>query len=287
MTERVCGEHEVLIGYFYDELSPADRRLFERHLEQCGLCRETLDGFGRVREGLGSWMPPALPLEVDVAAAAGPRAATRADGDAAGERRPDAAVSSVPWMPWVRAAAIVLMAGGGMAAANLHVTISTGAVTLSTGWLAPPSAASGAASLPLSPAVVPPVPASVASPDTAAEAEWRAALTQLEASLRDELAAVRTSGPAPATDGARAGATGDVSLERVRALIAESEQRQQRELALRLTQFGRDVDQQRRTDLVRINQGFGQFEGRTGAEIARQRQMLDYIMRVSAPPPQQ
>jgi hypothetical protein len=79
----------------------------------------------------------------------------------------------------------------------------------------------------------------------------------------------------------------DISLERVRALIAESEQRQQRELALRLTQFGRDFDQQRRTDLVRINQGFGQFEGRTGAEIARQRQMLDYIMRVSAPPPQQ
>jgi hypothetical protein len=80
---------------------------------------------------------------------------------------------------------------------------------------------------------------------------------------------------------------GELSLDRVRSLIAESEQRQQRELALRLTQFGRDVDQQRRTDLVRINQGFGQFEGRTGAEIARQRQMIDYIMRVSAPPPQQ
>ena len=38
---------------------------------------------------------------------------------------------------------------------------------------------------------------------------------------------------------------------------------------------------------VRINQGFGQFEGRAGAEIARQRQMIDYIMRVSAQPPPQ
>ena len=287
MTERVCGEHEVLIGYLYDELSPADRRIFERHLAQCIVCRDALEGFGRVREGLGSWMPPELPLEVDVAAAAGPRAATQADGDATGGHRRDAAVASAPWLPWVRAAAIVLMAGGGMAAANLHVTISRGAVTLSTGWLASPPAASGAASLPLSSTVMPPVVAPATAEVMPAEAEWRAALTQLEASLRDELATVRTSAPATAAERPRGVATGDVSLDRVRALIAESEQRQQRELALRLTQFGRDVDQQRRTDLVRINQGFGQFEGRTGAEIARQRQMIDYIMRVSAPPPQQ
>ncbi|MBM3782134.1 MAG: hypothetical protein FJW29_10770 [Acidobacteria bacterium] len=282
MTERVCGEHEVLIGYLYDELPPADRRVFERHLAQCDLCRDALEGFGRVREGLGVWMPPNLPLTVDVDAAAGPRAATPFDAPAAGADLRDAVASSTPWMPWARAAAIVLMAGAGMAAANLHVTISRGSVTLSTGWLTPPSAASGAASLPMSSTVVPPVAASAT-----AGADWRTALTQLEASLRDELAAMRTSAPAPGAERIRATAPGDVSLERVRALITESEQRQQRELALRLTQFGRDVDQQRRTDLVRINQGFGQFEGRTGAEIARQRQMIDYIMRVSAPPPQQ
>jgi len=35
-----------------------------------------------------------------------------------------------------------------------------------------------------------------------------------------------------------------------------------------------------------IKLGVGLFEWRAGAEFARQRQMLDYFMRVSAPPPQ-
>jgi hypothetical protein len=79
----------------------------------------------------------------------------------------------------------------------------------------------------------------------------------------------------------------DLTLQRVADLIEQSERRQKQELAMRLAQFGRDLEVQRRSDLVRINQGFGQFEGRAGAEIARQRQMLDYIMRVSAQPPPQ
>lgn len=281
MTERVCGEHEVLISYLYDELTPSDRRNFERHLQQCGPCRDALDGFGRVRAGLGAWGAPDIVLDVEVAAVTGPRAATKAEVEAAVSGSHVAASQGGAWMPWARAAAIVLLAGAGMAVANVHVTISKGSVTLSTGWLAPSPVASGAASLPL--------PSTVVPPDAPAEAaaEWRTAMTRLEASLRDELAALRTAAPAASAEPTRATAPAPVSLDRVRALIAESEQRQQRELALRLTQFGRDVDQQRRTDLVRINQGFGQFEGRTGAEIARQRQMIDYIMRVSAPPPQQ
>ncbi len=72
----------------------------------------------------------------------------------------------------------------------------------------------------------------------------------------------------------------------MRALIEASERRQQQELALRLTQFNRDLDLQRRADLVRIDQGFGQLEGRTGAEVARQRQMLDLIVRAGLRPPQ-
>jgi len=278
MTERVCAEHGVLIAYLYDELPLAERRAFEQHLQQCAVCADTLAGFGQVREGLGAWMPPDITLEVDVVPGAGPRAATTAGwaDDAEGSRR--AAALPAAWRPWIRGAAAALLVGIGLAAANLRVTVGQGSVTLSTGWLAPPPAASGAAS--------PPAPSTVAPPvaNPGAEPEWRTALTRLESSLREDLAAARTTVPVvrAADPTAR-----DLSLERVRGLIAESEQRQQRELALRLTQFGRDFDQQRRTDLVRINQGFGQFEGRTGAEIARQRQMLDYIMRVSAPPPQQ
>ena len=70
-------------------------------------------------------------------------------------------------------------------------------------------------------------------------------------------------------------------LRQLRALIEESERRQQRELALRLTDVVRDFDAQRRADLVRIEQNMGQIEGLTGAEALRQRQLLDYLVRVS------
>ena len=70
-------------------------------------------------------------------------------------------------------------------------------------------------------------------------------------------------------------------LAQVRALIDESEQRQQRELALRTAQVVRDFDSQRRVDLAQIQRNFGQIEGLTGAEVREQRQMLNYLMRVS------
>ena len=85
--------------------------------------------------------------------------------------------------------------------------------------------------------------------------------------------------PAAASDSAE-------TLARVRALIEASEKRQQQELALRLTQFVRDVELQRRADLVKINQGLGQLEGRTGAEVERQREAINYLIRAGLRPPQ-
>lgn len=65
-------------------------------------------------------------------------------------------------------------------------------------------------------------------------------------------------------------------------MIERSEQRQQQELALRLAQVVRDVDAQRRADLLRVEQNFGQLEGQTGAAMARQRdELLNYLVRVS------
>ena len=73
-------------------------------------------------------------------------------------------------------------------------------------------------------------------------------------------------------------------LRRVQALIEQSEQRQQRELALRLAQVVRDVDAQRRADLLRVDQNLGQLEGQTGAAAAQQRELLNYLVRVSEQP---
>jgi hypothetical protein len=67
----------------------------------------------------------------------------------------------------------------------------------------------------------------------------------------------------------------------MRELLVESEQRQQRELALRVAQLQRDLDGQRVSDLKRIQDNFGQLGGWTGAEVARQRDVLNYLLRVN------
>ena len=103
----------------------------------------------------------------------------------------------------------------------------------------------------------------------------RADLAALEQRMRSEMSQARaTTSPAAAPGDARV-------LERVRAMIDESEQRQRRELALRTTEMVRDFDAQRNDDLVRIERTLGQMDGTTGAEVVQQRQMLNYLMRVS------
>jgi hypothetical protein len=60
-------------------------------------------------------------------------------------------------------------------------------------------------------------------------------------------------------------------LQRVRTMIDQSEQRQQRELALRLSQVSREVDTQHQADLLRIQQDFGQQQEAT----------LNYLVKTS------
>jgi hypothetical protein len=67
----------------------------------------------------------------------------------------------------------------------------------------------------------------------------------------------------------------------VKQLIAASETRTQREMALRMAEVLRDVDTQRRADMRRVADGLGVLEGRTGAAVAQQREMMNYLLRVS------
>jgi hypothetical protein len=64
----------------------------------------------------------------------------------------------------------------------------------------------------------------------------------------------------------------------VQALIDASEVRQQRNLALRMTEMSHDFDLQRKADLVQIQQGLGVLEGRSAAE---RREIMNYLVRVS------
>jgi hypothetical protein len=60
-------------------------------------------------------------------------------------------------------------------------------------------------------------------------------------------------------------------LQQVRAMIDQSEQRQHRELALRLAQLTGEVDAQHRLDLARLQQDFGRQQEAT----------MEYLVRTS------
>ena len=74
----------------------------------------------------------------------------------------------------------------------------------------------------------------------------------------------------------------DATLRRIRELLEASESRQKGELALRVTQLARDMNIQRRADLLRVEQAIGH----TGVEIAKQRQTMNYLIRASTTPQQ-
>jgi hypothetical protein len=257
-----CDDKEQLVAYLYDDLDGITRLRIDEHLRLCAACAAEVDALSGVRRELATWTPPEAALGFRVVQEV--------------EAQPSTVESTpAPWWQrvpaWAQAAAAVLAVAAGLSIANLQIRYGDDGLVITTGWLGAPSLGPGAS-------------AGVAA---AATPDWQPALAELAVSLRQEMHEVHAADvAAPAAATATSRGT-DVSMQRVADLIEQSERRQRQELALRLVQFGRDLEVQRRTDLVRINQGFGQFEGRAGAEIARQRQMLDYILRVSAQPPPQ
>jgi hypothetical protein len=251
-TRFTCDDTESLVAYLYDELDAEQGAAVSRHLETCPACAAEYAALGGVRRVLGEWTPPAPALRFSVAAE---------------PPTPVLRPAASPWAAvpaWAQLVAATLALAVGAAVANVQVRHDAGGWTVSTGWMTPatPSAA----------------------PAAAAGEDWRPALAALEQSLRQELS---SSAPATPIETVAASTSDDPqTVSRMRSLIQESERRQQQELALRLAQFSRDLDLQRRADLVRIDQGIGQLEGRTGAEVARQREMLNYIVRAGLRPPQ-
>jgi hypothetical protein len=70
-------------------------------------------------------------------------------------------------------------------------------------------------------------------------------------------------------------------MRRVRAILDEGEKRQQRELALRVSELLRDVNAQRQADLVRIDRSLGVVENNLGVEVLKQRERVNYLLRVN------
>lgn len=172
-------------------------------------------------------------------------------------------VQDAPWWKpagrfplWAQAAAAVFLFAAGMAVSQVDVRYGDGALTVRA----------RSAAEPLSTASTVPVTARQDNIALAPETSSNPDFSALEQQLRNDL-----NGRSDAND----------ILRRVRAMIDQSEAKQQRQLAMRLTDVVRDFDTQRRADLMQVQQNFGQLEGQTGQELAHNRELFNYLVRTS------
>ena len=258
MTDTSCAytgnRDDVLIAYLYDDIDPVVRETFDAHLAACGRCRADLADLRGVRAELAQWAPPDAPFVVASRLSQVVSPAT--------SHQPPAATWWRDIPAWAQVAAALLFLGVSAGLANLDVRYNADGLTVRTGWSKPAPVA------PVGP--VGHVAQDVSLAKSAA-APWRGDLTALEQQLRTEFrAASLASAPAPAD-----------LIRRIHALEEGSKQ-QQREFSLQLAAALRDVNTQRRADLVRIDQNLGLIQNNTGIEVAKNREMLNYVLRVSS-----
>ena len=251
MTTFTCDDKATLVAYIYDELDAAERARVDAHLATCPPCADEVSALGDVRAELGLWIPPDAELGFSIVK----------KSEQATVLRPAQWWTTVP--RWQAAAAVLILAAGA-AIANIQVRSGPDGFSVTTGWMTP-----------VAPVLSEPLDGE------AVDRRVERALTSLEQELRSEIRAARTQ-PEPAAVRASASTVDEATIRRVQQLLADSEQRLEQELALRFTQFSRDLDMQRRSDLVRIRSGFGEF----GEQMLRQQQMINNVMRVSTTPQQ-
>jgi hypothetical protein len=270
MTDSFCGydgdREDALIACLYDDGSEApERASFAAHLATCERCRDELGALRSVRAQLARWAPPE-PAFATTLNAQSPKPNPQSPV-------PNARSAWSRWRDvpaWAQLAAALLFLGVSAAIANLDVRYDADGLRVRTGWMAPETAdpagtsgqAAGATAL-----------ATNAAP-------WQADLAALERQIRTELRAVQVTAAAPPAP--RATSMPDAELLRkVRALVDETEKRQQRELALRVAEVMRDVAAQRRADLANIDRTLGVVQNNLGVEVMKDRQRLNLLYRAS------
>ena len=242
-----CDDKQTLIAYLYGEIDPAARNAVDAHLAQCRPCAAEVASLGGVRSELGLWVPPHAELDFTIV--------KKSELPPSNVLRPARWWNVVP--VWAQAAAAILVLAAGAGIANLQVRSGPDGFSVSTGWMRP---------------------AAVAAPVTASpnDEAWRTALVSLEQQLRTEIRSTREQ----ATPVASRGPVDEVTVRRVQELIAAAEKRHSQELAARFVDFTRDMNMQRRADLMNISRGMVSYE----EQLQRQRQMINNVYRVSATP---
>jgi hypothetical protein len=238
-TMHIADNQDALLDYLYEEGDAAERLKIAAHLQQCAACSVAVLELQSVRGMLRGWHPPASASGLRIVQEESPAAVVPVAASGRGGR-------------WAQAAAALLLFVAGMAASQLRVDYTDGAITVRRN-----SAQSAIDMRAVS--ITLPADSSASSVGTSATVTPSPTLAALESDPGDRPKAAE--GTAVETERL---------LQRVRAMIDESEQRQQRELALRVSQVAREVDTQHQADLLRMQQNFGQ-----------QQELMDYLVRTS------
>jgi anti-sigma factor RsiW len=272
MTELFCGygddRDEVIVAFLYDDpdASPAERSRFETHLATCARCQADVAALRGVRAQLAHWSPP------EPSFGTGYSPSGRQLHSQSAVRTPDW-WRAIP--AWAQVAAALLFLGVSAGIANLDVHYDHSGLSIRTGW-------SNRAGSPVEAARAgrPGATAVARGSGPSADAPWRADIAALEQQLKGELrgAQASTTGGSPTAVRTVAAPASDAEvIRRVRALVEESEKRQQRELALRVAELARDVTAQRQADLVKIDRTLGVVQNNVGIEVMKNRQQINQI----------
>lgn len=243
-----CDDKQTLVSYLYGEVDHETRQAVDAHLDTCAACAAEVIALGDARSGLGMWVPPDVELDFKIV--------KKSELPPANVLRPARWWNTVP--VWAQAAAAILVLAAGAAIANVQVKSGPEGFSVSTGWMQP--------------ATVP----QVSAPQN--NEEWRAALVSLEQQLRGEIRSTREQ----ETRVAARTPVDEATIRRVQQMIAASEQRHERELAMRFIEFTRDMNMQRRADLQNVARGMVNYDER----LMRQGQTINSLIRVSATPQQ-
>jgi hypothetical protein len=243
----MCDSKELLISFLYDEIDSPSKREFQKHLATCVDCRDELAELGATRAQIATWTPPDADL--------GFRIVREAESP---KRR------WFQWSPaWGFAAAAVVLLAIGAAIANLDIRYGTDGLVVRTGWnhsvdLAQQSRATN----------VTPV-------------DWKAEADQLDRRLRELERTMSRDGSA-IQNASTSATSNDALLQRVRDIVGQSETRQQRAFAARLTELTREFDARRQLDLATIDQGMTRLQNTSGAELKQYRELVNRQFRQAA-----
>jgi hypothetical protein len=279
MTDSVCGypgdRDEALVAYLYDEGGDlAARAVFEAHLATCVRCADDLAALRGVRTQLSRWSPPDPQFAWSTARSGATAVSANAESRLANRA---AWWREIP--AWAQVAAALLFLGAAAGVANLDVHYDAAGLSVRTGWMAPAVAARPAAAGSVADGL-----STAKGPDSSTP-PWRSDLAALERQLKTELRVAPTAAMAAGAvaQAPRPGSDADL-LRRVRALIDESERRQQRELALRVAEVIRDVNAQRQADMIKVDRVLGTVRNDLGIQVLKNRaqmQQMDYFIRTS------